>query len=224
MLSCYSRVLYHIQFAQVMTSADIPTLRQSLLAARLAMSDSRRQMLSVQIKQHILDWLGSPRQDHLLSCPPPGSAIAGFWPIRGEPDLISLLHDLHTMGHPISLPVIEQRDAPLHFYAWSPETPLRRGAFNIPEPDVDTPATLPALILVPTLGYTPDAHRLGYGKGYYDRTLYALKQQGHHALTVGIGWDEGLIDGPYQAAAHDIALDAVVTPRGWIRPAKTTGQ
>lgn len=224
MLSCYSRVLYHIQFAQVMTSADIPTLRQSLLAARLAMSDSRRQMLSVQIKQHILDWLGSPRQDHLLSCPPPGSAIAGFWPIRGEPDLISLLHDLHTMGHPISLPVIEQRDAPLHFYAWSPETPLRLGAFNIPEPDVDTAATLPALILVPTLGYTPDAHRLGYGKGYYDRTLYALKQQGHHALTVGIGWDEGLIDGPYQAAAHDIALDAVVTPRGWISPAKTTGQ
>ncbi len=224
MLSCYSRVLFHIQFAQVMTSADIPTLRQSLLAARLAMSDSRRQMLSVQIKQHILDWLGSPRQDHLLSCPPPGSAIAGFWPIRGEPDLISLLHDLHTMGHPISLPVIEQRDAPLHFYAWSPETPLRLGAFNIPEPDVDTAATLPALILVPTLGYTPDAHRLGYGKGYYDRTLYALKQQGHHALTVGIGWDEGLIDGPYQAAAHDIALDAVVTPRGWISPAKTTGQ
>lgn len=206
-----------------MTFADTPTLRQSLLAARSAMPDSRRQILSVQIKQHILDWLGTHRQDSNLPRHSGIGSIAGFWPIRGEPDLVSLLHDLHTLGHEISLPVIEQRDAPLHFYRWSPETPLRRGAFNIPEPDVDMPAAPPSLILVPTLGYTRDGHRLGYGKGYYDRTLHALVQQGHRPLCVGIGWDEGLIEQPYVPAAHDVALDAIVTPGGWILPPDRSG-
>ncbi|MGH8814266.1 MAG: 5-formyltetrahydrofolate cyclo-ligase [Advenella sp.] len=203
-----------------MKSADTPTLRQSLLAARSAIPDSRRQMLSVQIKQHILDWLQGRHQDCRLPDRTTIGSIAGFWPIRDEPDMISLLHDLHTLGHDISLPVIEQRDAPLHFYRWSPDTPLRRGAFNIPEPQVDTPAILPSLILVPTLGYTRDGHRLGYGKGYYDRTLHALAQQDHNTLSVGIGWDEGLIDGSYLPAAHDMPLDAIVTPGGWIVPAR----
>lgn len=206
-----------------MTSDDTPTLRQSLLAARSAMSDSRRQILSVQIKEHILDWLGSQRQDTRLPAHPGIGPVAGFWPIRGEPDLIPLLHDLHTLGHEISLPVIEQRDAPLHFYRWSPDTPLRRGAFNIPEPDVQAPAALPTLILVPTLGYTRDGHRLGYGKGYYDRTLHALARQGHRACSIGIGWDEGLIEGEYAPAAHDMPLDAIVTPRGWIVPVRPSG-
>ena len=182
------------------------------------MSDSRRQMLSVQIKQHILDWLQGRHQDCRLPAPSAIGPVAGFWPIRGEPDLTSLLHDLHTIGHEVSLPVIEQRDAPLHFYRWSPDAPLRRGAFNIPEPQINTPATLPSLIFVPTLGYTRDGHRLGYGKGYYDRTLHALMQQGHKAMSVGIGWDEGLIDAAYLPAAHDMPLDAIVTPGGWIIP------
>lgn len=205
-----------------MTAADTPTLRQSLLAARSAMSDSHRQILSVQIKEHILDWLASQRQDTRLPDHSAIGPVAGFWPIRGEPDLMPLLHDLHALGHEISLPVIEQRDAPLHFYRWSPDTPLRRGAFNIPEPDVQTPAALPALILVPTLGYTRDGHRLGYGKGYYDRTLHALQQQGHRACCVGIGWDEGLIEAQhdYVPAAHDMPLDAIVTPSGWLIPAR----
>lgn len=201
-----------------MTSADTPTLRQSLLSARSAIPDSRRQMLSVQIKQHILDWLQGRHQDCRLPDRATIGSIAGFWPIRDEPDIISLLHDLHMLGHDISLPVIEQRDAPLHFYRWSPDTPLRRGTFNIPEPQVDTPAMQPSLILVPTLGYTRDGHRLGYGKGYYDRTLHALAQQGRCALSVGIGWDEGLIDGSYLPAAHDMPMDAIVTPGGWIIP------
>ncbi len=201
-----------------MTVVNTPALRKSLLAARSAMSDTTRQALSVQIKQHILDWLGNPRQDSRLPCAAGRNRIAGFWPIRGEPDLVPLMQELHEAGRAISLPVIETADRPLRFYRWSPETPLRRGAFDIPEPDVREPAVVPDLILVPTLGYTRDGHRLGYGKGYYDRTLHELHQQGQAPLCIGIGWEQGLIEGAYEAAAHDMPLDAIVTPGGWIVP------
>ncbi|OYV49110.1 MAG: hypothetical protein B7X10_02235 [Burkholderiales bacterium 21-58-4] len=81
-------------------------------------------------------------------------------------------------------------------------------------------APLPELVLVPTLGYTRAGDRIGYGKGYYDRTLAALKARRHTYTSIGIAWSCGDLSGQaYTPAAHDVRLDAVLTDKGWAVPA-----
>ena len=72
------------------------------------------------------------------------------------------------------------------------------------------------MLLVPTLGYTESADRLGYGGGYYDRTLAALRERGHAFTAIGVAWSCGELDADYEPAAHDFRLDAVITPDGWV--------
>ena len=75
-------------------------------------------------------------------------------------------------------------------------------------------------MLVPTLGYTRAGDRLGYGGGYYDRTLAALKASGHDFVTIGIAWAVGDLSGtPYTPQAHDVKLDGILTDKGWAVPA-----
>ena len=75
---------------------------------------------------------------------------------------------------------------------------------------------MPDLVLVPVLGFTMFGDRLGYGKGYYDRTLALWQSQGYLPYTLGLAWDEGLIeDCTYQAAPHDVPLNAILTPSGF---------
>jgi 5-formyltetrahydrofolate cyclo-ligase len=96
---------------------------------------------------------------------------------------------------------------------------MQPGAYNIEEPQGDA-APLPDLVLVPTLGYTRGGDRIGYGKGYYDRTLAALKTQNHTFTSIGIAWACGDVSNePYSPAAHDMKLDAILTDKGWAVPA-----
>ena len=75
---------------------------------------------------------------------------------------------------------------------------------------------LPDVVLVPTLGYTAQGDRLGYGGGYYDRSLAALRDRGHPFIAIGIAWSCGALDAGYAPAAHDFPLDAVLTEDGWV--------
>ena len=96
---------------------------------------------------------------------------------------------------------------------------MHTGAYGIQEPDGPV-ISAPDIVLVPTLGYTRQGDRLGYGGGYYDRTLAALKSAGHTVTTIGIAWASGDLSGqPYTPAAHDVRLDAVLTDKGWAVPA-----
>jgi 5,10-methenyltetrahydrofolate synthetase len=92
---------------------------------------------------------------------------------------------------------------------------MQEGAYGIQEPLAGATVT-PELILVPTLGYTAHADRVGYGGGYYDRTLAALKAAGHTFTTIGIAWTSGRLDDAHVPEAHDVRLDAVLTPDGWV--------
>ncbi len=157
-----------------------------------------------------LESIGKPVPQH----------IAAFWALPGEPDLQALLRQWsQEHGYKISLPVVTSQDQALEFRSWLPDAPMSTGPYGIQEP-VGELAPLPDIILVPTLGYTRKGDRIGYGKGYYDRTLAALKAQGHRFTTIGIAWATGDLSAEdYTPAAHDVPLDAILTDKGWAVPA-----
>jgi len=191
------------------TAQGTQTLRLQLKQRRLQQDAAARGQASSLICQHLAHWL--------TAVSPPARHIAAFWPLPFEPDLTPLLtHWAGVQGLMISLPVV-MADA-LSFRLWTPETAMRTGAFNIQEPQ-GAPAPPPDVMLVPTLGFSRRADRLdrlGYGKGYYDRTLAQLKHH-HPFISVGIAWACGEIVVPdYRPAAHDVPLDAIVTEHGMI--------
>jgi 5,10-methenyltetrahydrofolate synthetase len=139
-----------------------------------------------------------------------GTVLAGFWPIRGEPDLRPLLSDLHGAGVAIALPVVETRAAPLVFRHWTPETRLERGHWNILVPPPQAEALTPDIALAPCLGWGDGSFRLGWGGGYYDRTLAALSPR---PFTIGIALAVARLPTIYPQP-HDVSLDMILTDEG----------
>ncbi len=123
--------------------------------------------------------------------------------------------ELSQDGADIALPVVATKNAPLEFWKWQPDCEMTRGAGNIPIPRVRVPV-MPTVVLIPLLGFDSNGHRLGYGGGYYDRTLAAFRMR---PLTIGIGYDFSQLQSIHPQA-HDMPLDAIVTESGVIRPGK----
>jgi 5-formyltetrahydrofolate cyclo-ligase len=136
--------------------------------------------------------------------------LSGYWPIKGEPDLRPLLARLHATGVTIALPLVETKAAPLVFRHWTPETKMVRGDWNIPVPPPDAPVLVPDIALAPLVGWTAEGYRLGYGGGYFDRTLAALAPR---PFTIGIGFDSAHLKTIFPQS-HDIPLDAILTDAG----------
>jgi 5-formyltetrahydrofolate cyclo-ligase len=126
-----------------------------------------------------------------------------------------LLEQWVEAGITIALPAVRERNQPLEFRPWTPEATMREGAYGILEPLGEAVVT-PDVVLVPTLGYTRNADRVGYGGGYYDRTLAALKASGQAFTSIGVAWSCGRLDDSYVPEPHDVRLDAVLTPDGWV--------
>ncbi|MEQ8817129.1 MAG: 5-formyltetrahydrofolate cyclo-ligase [Thalassobaculum sp.] len=140
-------------------------------------------------------------------------AVLGlYWPFRGEIDLRPLARRLIDTGTRIGLPVVVAKDAPVEFREWHPDAPMTRGVWNIPIPD-GTPVVHPAALVVPLVGFDARGYRLGYGGGYYDRTLAARRP---HPWAIGLGFDLGRLDSihPFD---HDIPMDGIVTESGATR-------
>lgn len=141
-----------------------------------------------------------------LAALPLPTIVAGVWPLPQEIDLRPLLGELHAHGHVIVLPETPPRGLPLIFCRWHPEAALLPGRFATRHPD--GPVLTPQLLLVPLLVFDRSCHRLGYGGGYYDRTLAALPG----VPAIGYGWSAQQVPtiptGPY-----DRPLDAVATER-----------
>jgi 5-formyltetrahydrofolate cyclo-ligase len=147
--------------------------------------------------------------------PPPGAVISGYAAIGDELNLWPLLETLTASGHPIALPVTVRKGAPLIFRAWKPETPLKTGAFCVPVPDEHAPELEPEILLVPLLAFDRQGFRLGYGAGFYDRTLARLRAHGS-VTAIGIAFDEQRVEAvPHDA--YDEALDWMLTPSGPIK-------
>ncbi len=146
----------------------------------------------------------------------PGAAVAGYTPIGDEFDVLPLLCHLHHAGHPCALPVVIGRDAPLGFRAGTPDTALQPGPVGVGPPGAAAPAVRPAVVLVPMLAFDRAGHRIGYGAGYYDRTLAGLRGDGA-VVAVGVAFaDQEVTDLP--AGPRDQALDWIVTERAAFRP------
>ncbi|NJM44474.1 MAG: 5-formyltetrahydrofolate cyclo-ligase [Brachymonas sp.] len=115
----------------------------------------------------------------------------------------------------IGLPVVDRVHKTLQFHAWWPGCPMQEDAYNIPKPK-DTDVVVPTLLLVPCLGFGPRGYRLGYGGGFYDRTLAQLQPK---PFTVGLGFANAYVHS-FQPEPHDIALDAILTDHGQMWPAE----
>jgi 5-formyltetrahydrofolate cyclo-ligase len=152
--------------------------------------------------------IGDRLATHLLRAGivPAGVPVAGFWPIQDEIDIRPVLSALHERGHPLALPVTGRRGEPLIFRAWQPGAPLLPGRFGTSHPD--GPILTPGAFLIPLLAFDSAGHRLGYGGGFYDRTLALLKVP---AIGIAYGGQE-VTSLPREP--HDMALNMIVTEKG----------
>lgn len=191
-------------------------LRARLRQARAALPEAQRSRGGLLMRGRLFTWLNVVREQAAKRGQQGPATIAAFWPLEGEPDLRPLLEQWAQAGVALALPAIRAAGEPLEFRAWTPGDALSPGPYQVQEPSADRPVLQPDVILVPTLGYTAQADRLGYGGGYYDRTLAALRDAGHDYTAIGVAWNEGLLDVGYRPAAHDVRLDAVLTPDGWV--------
>lgn len=172
-------------------------LRKRLLDARsqLADRDERERRLVDRVRR----WLRTV----------PVARLACYWPVRGEPDLLQLVANwLHEdAGRTAALPVVV--DAGLQFVAWTPQSEMEPGAFGIAVPRVRR-VIAPQLVIVPCIGVDVQRYRLGYGGGYYDRTLAQFKVK---PVTVGVAFDCARLP-TIDPQPHDIRLDLAITESG----------
>jgi 5-formyltetrahydrofolate cyclo-ligase len=139
---------------------------------------------------------------------PPHAVVAGYWPIRDEADPRALMAALAARGHTLALPRIGAKGAALSFRRWNEGDGLIDNHHAIPEPRADAQVVTPDIVLVPLLAFDASGHRLGYGGGYYDRTLAALP-----ARAIGIAYAGQRVEA-LPREPHDHPLDGVLTENG----------
>lgn len=175
--------------------------RADLLASRAS--------LGVEALHHIAQGIGTALDAVLahLHVDPAGKTLAAYWPIKSEPDLRPWLGAMHTAGVHLALPAVAERGQPLLFRPWQPGATMLRGFWNILEPATEA-TVIPDIALVPLVGWDGAGYRLGYGGGYYDRTLARISP-----LTIGVGLHAARLPTIYPQP-HDIGLAAIVTEAG----------
>ncbi|AXS81292.1 5-formyltetrahydrofolate cyclo-ligase [Dechloromonas sp. HYN0024] len=175
-------------------------LRREMVMRRSTLSDAAHAGLSARIVAHLQAALPRPR------------IVAFCWPIKHEPDVRAVIDDWTRLGAMAALPVVVAENLPLAFRAWTSETPLEPDRYGIPTP-VAGDFLQPDLILLPLNGFDRAGYRLGYGGGYFDRTLAALSPR---PLAVGVGFEINRLDS-IRPESHDQRLDWIVTEAGCFR-------
>jgi 5-formyltetrahydrofolate cyclo-ligase len=184
-------------------------LRKALIETRQNMPDRLERAHALQQVMRI--WLVG-REDLV---------IGAYWPIKGEFDPLPALHrwkeDGELQGDPqprrIGLPVVNKLTKTLTFHAWYPGCPMEEDAYGIPKPK-DTELVVPTLLFVPCVGYSAGGYRLGYGGGFYDRTLATLQP---HPTTVGLGYAPGYVP-DFEPESHDVPLEVILNDNGVVWP------
>jgi len=142
--------------------------------------------------------------------------IGLYWPVRGEPSLGDLPPCWHEAGARLALPVVDAAAQPLRFVSWVPGDPMQVGAYGIARP-VSEHTVQPTLLIVPCLGFDARCYRLGYGGGFYDRTLAACRATSSVLpLAIGVAWDEAEVP-TFDPLPTDLPMQAIVTPSRLIR-------
>lgn len=141
---------------------------------------------------------------------PPRSLVIGFcWPFKAEFDARFTIRHWRERGAVAALPEVTGKGQPLRFRQWWPGAPMTRGVYDIPLPE-GTPVMLPDVAIVPMNAYDGRGYRLGYGGGYFDRTLAALERR---VVAIGVAYDACRVSSIYPQT-HDLPMDLVVTEAG----------
>lgn len=183
-------------------AADKAALRSEVEARRGIAHKALSGTAGAAIRDYFL--AGAPRAD--------APVIAGYWPFRTEIDPRPLMTALHALGHRIVLPVAVRKAAPLKFRLWGPGAPLVKAGLGGLVPDVGTPELEPDLLLVPMLAFDDTGFRLGYGGGFYDRTLEQLRGL-KPIRAVGVAYNAQRVPAVPREAT-DQRLDAMLTETG----------
>ncbi len=174
--------------------------RVRLLAERLAMPRDAHRAACAAITRILSEELLPQIRPEL---------VGAYAPIRGEYDCRPLLSALYKEGVNLALPVIAATDAPLEFHAWRPGDLMQDGPMNIPQPS-KAALVIPDCLLIPVVAYDAKNFRLGYGAGFYDRTL---AQMAHKPVTIGTAFGFQRVE-DIRPHAYDLALDHIVTEQG----------
>jgi len=176
------------------TTAQKAALRRTLLANRQAIPAEVRATMDAAIGKRVMAWWEEQQP----------AVLGVFWPIRAEPDLRATYDFLSSRGARLALPVVVGPDAPLLFIEWKPGDALTKDSFGVAIPAAGAEVQ-PTALLVPCVGFNPQHYRLGYGGGFYDRTL-AIAQRPY---ALGIAYECGRATFP--SDVHDVALDGIIT-------------
>lgn len=173
--------------------------RKRHLSERLSLDVQLRSDHAVRIADHVEAAIGDVTD----------ITVSLYWPIRGEPDLRVLPDRIASRGGRCALPVVTERNRPLIFRSWASGERLERGFWNIPVP-MDGVEVVPDVIVAPLVAFDRDCYRLGYGGGYFDRTLAAMATP---CRVIGVGYSMAAIDTIYPQP-YDIPMNTVVTESG----------
>tara|TARA_R110002096_G_scaffold24074_2_gene76086 strand:+ start:1835 stop:2434 length:600 start_codon:yes stop_codon:yes gene_type:complete len=170
--------------------------RESLVRSRIKVGSNQRKMNLEKIRLRLAEVLETLNK----------GIIGFYWPIKGEFDLRSFVEGYLAEEWSAALPAVVEKDEPLEFRLWTPETELLPGIWNIPTP-IERNVVEPTVLLVPLVGFDAEQYRLGYGGGYYDRTIVNFKKR---PFTVGVGLNIMRLKTIYPQT-HDIPMDKILT-------------
>jgi 5-formyltetrahydrofolate cyclo-ligase len=170
--------------------------RAQLIERRMAKDAAERKRGSEPVLRQLMD----------LIDPSVVVTLGLYWPIRGEMDLRPLAHRHVASGGIVALPVVVRSAAPVEFWRWEPGVPLVRGQWNIPVPKERRPVT-PDLLVIPLVGFDRRLYRLGYGGGFYDRTLAAATPR---PRAIGVGFADAELQSIFPQP-HDIPMERILT-------------
>ena len=173
-------------------------MRRELAALRAAIDPARKAAWDAAIGAHLLAWWRA------RPVATPGT-LGVYWPLRAEADLSRAYAELAHAGVRLALPVVLARDAALGFADWQPGEAMVKDAMGVAVPAHLRMVALPPALLVPCLGFNQQRFRLGYGGGYYDRTLAPTPRP----FTLGIAY--ACQAAQFANAPHDVALDRIIT-------------
>jgi 5-formyltetrahydrofolate cyclo-ligase len=170
--------------------------RQRLLAMRTAVTPAQRRLWGQEIENRLRELLSEQR----------GVMLGAYWPFQAEFDPRRLVDWVIASGCSVALPAVVDKKGPLEYRAWRPGEKLVDGVWNIPVPERRDIVT-PQAVLAPLVGFDRECYRLGYGGGYFDRTLAALLPR---PLAIGVGFELSLIETIYPQD-FDVPMDLIVT-------------
>jgi 5-formyltetrahydrofolate cyclo-ligase len=184
------------------------TTRTRLLAERQRLPPAERERIGAAVRAQVFQLLGDtlPR------------SLGLYWPIHGEMNMVPVAQAVLAAGGRVGLPVVVQKAAPVEFWSWRKGERLVRGAWDIPVPK-ERDLVTPELLIVPLVGFDGAGYRLGYGAGFYDRTLAAAVPR---PRTIAVGFATARLD-TIHPQPHDIPMDVVVTELG-VEPGKSKGE